>query len=358
MPANPGKCFGSSRTKAWVDPEVEPDFDQVVDLVVSRGIVLRPEEPLLRALGEPGVGAFPLVGVGDPRVHLVVEQDFVTVLADENRQGHPPGALARQHPIGLVGDHALDPVLAGRRRPSRAFNRVDRKDPKRLAALRIGERPIHRQEPLRRVAKDDWRLRAPAVGVLVLEFSARDERPGLDQRVDDGLVGVAGFALIVDDALALEAGRFVGQSAVLVDRVGNAGIDASLLKQPRARRPKLEILAPMARSGVNEARARVFRHMVAVEQRNDETVAARMERMGADHECERIACDFAEKFERADLRRVEDALSQRLREDVGRADLGPIVRRRVRHPITPVSNAPGEGDRAIARESSTASWSR
>ena len=64
---------------------IEPDFDQVIDLVVSVGIVLRAQEPLLRAGGEPRVGAFPFVGVGDSRVHLVVEQDFVTVLADENR---------------------------------------------------------------------------------------------------------------------------------------------------------------------------------------------------------------------------------------------------------------------------------
>ena len=157
---------------------IEPDFDEVVDLVVSRGIVLGAEKPLLRALGEPGVGAFLLVGVGDPRVHLFVEQDFVTVLADENRQRHAPGALARQHPIGLVGDHALDPVLAGRRRPSRPLDRIDRNRPKCLAALRIGEGPIHRQEPLRRIAKDHRRLRAPAVWILMLELSARDERPG------------------------------------------------------------------------------------------------------------------------------------------------------------------------------------
>ena len=56
----------------------------------------------------------------------------------------------------------------------------------------------------------------------MLELSARDERARLDQRVDDGLVGVADFALVGDDALALEAGRLVGEGAVLVDRVGNA----------------------------------------------------------------------------------------------------------------------------------------
>ena len=64
---------------------IEPDFDQIVDLVVSRGIVLRPEEALLCALGEPCVGAFPFVGLGDPRVHRFVEQDLVTILADEDR---------------------------------------------------------------------------------------------------------------------------------------------------------------------------------------------------------------------------------------------------------------------------------
>ena len=102
----------------------------------------------------------------------------------------------------------------------------------------------------------------------MLEFSARDERARLDQRIDDGPVGVAGFSLVGDDPLAFEAWRLVGEGAVLVDRVGNARVDATLLKQPRARRPNFEVLAPVAGSGMNEAGARVFRHMVAVEQRN------------------------------------------------------------------------------------------
>ena len=85
--------------------------------------------------------------------------------------------------------------------------------------------------------------------------------------------------------------------AVLVDGVGNPRVDPALLEQPRARGPELEVLAPVAGRGVDEARARVFRHMVAVEQRNDEPVAARMERMGANHRGERIPFDFAKKFE-------------------------------------------------------------
>src|SRR3984885_2761386 len=109
------------------------------------------------------------------------------------------------------------------------------------------------------------------MGILMLEPSARDERARFDQGVNDGLVGVAGFPFVVNDALALKAGRFVSESAVLVDCVGNARIDPALLEQPGARGPKLEVLAPVARRSVDEACARVFRHMVALEQRNDKT---------------------------------------------------------------------------------------
>ena len=184
----------------------------------------------------------------------------------------------------------------------------------------------------------------------MLEFSARHQPARFDQGVNDCFIGVADFTLVGDDALAFEAGRLVGERAVLVDGVGNPGVDPALLEQPRARGPKLEVLAPVARRGVDEARARVLRHMVAVEQRNDKPVAARMERMGANHRGERIPFDFAKKFKRADPGRVENALGERLGDDVGRPDLRPIIGRGIRYPIAPVSDAPGEGDRAIARD--------
>ncbi len=117
----------------------------------------------------------------------------------------------------------------------------------------------------------------------MLEPAAGDQRSGLDQRIDDRPVRVADLALVGDDAPALEARRLVGEGAVLVDGVGNAGVDAALLKQPRARRPKLEVLAPMAGRGVDEARARVFRDMVAVEQRDNEAIAMGVEGVGAGH---------------------------------------------------------------------------
>ena len=86
--------FGVLQDEGVRRTRIEPDFDQIVDLVVGVDVVLCAKEPLLRSLSEPGVGAFPFVGVGDPCIHLFVEQNFVAVLADENRQGDAPGALA------------------------------------------------------------------------------------------------------------------------------------------------------------------------------------------------------------------------------------------------------------------------
>ena len=131
----------------------------------------------------------------------------------------------------------------------------------------------------------------------MLEPAAGDERGRLDQGIDDRSIGVAGFPLVGDDALAFEARRLFGEGAVLVDRVGNAGVDSTLLQEPRARGPELEILAAMAGRGMNEACARVFSDVVAVEQGNDKPVAVGVQRMGADHRRQRVAVDPAKELE-------------------------------------------------------------
>ena len=193
--------------------------------------------------------------------------------------------------------------------------------------------------------------------VLVLEFSTRHQPARFDQGVNDGFVGVADFALVGDDALALETGRLVGERAVLVDGVGNRGVDAALLKQPRARGPELEVLAPVAGSGMNEARARVFRHMVAIEQRNDKPVAARMKRMRANDRGERIPFDLAEKLEGSHPGRVENALGQAIARRCKSPRPSPNCR--PRRPL-PGSARKECGARRRSRgcpESSRASWS-
>ena len=67
--------------------------------------------------------------------------------------------------------------------------------------------------------------------ILVLEAAARDQHVRVDQRLDHRLVGVAFLAFVVDDALAGEARRGLGEGAVLVDGVGDGGVDAARVKR-------------------------------------------------------------------------------------------------------------------------------
>ncbi len=52
--------------------------------------------------------------------------------------------------------------------------------------------------------------------ILVLQSRARDQHAGVGKRLDHGFVGVALLALVVEHALAGEAGRLVGEGAILV----------------------------------------------------------------------------------------------------------------------------------------------
>jgi hypothetical protein len=114
---------------------------------------------------------------------------------------------------------------------------------------------IHRDEPLRRVAEDDRLLRAPGMRVLMLEAAGRDQHPGLFERFDDSLIGVALLALVVDNALAREARRLLGERAVLVDGVGDGGIDPARFQHRAIGGPHVEVFAAMAGRGVHEAGA-------------------------------------------------------------------------------------------------------
>ncbi len=86
---------------------------------------------------------------------------------------------------------------------------------------------------------------------------------GFDQRLDHRVVGVALLALVVDDALADEAGHGIGEGAVLVDGVGNRGIDAARFQRGAIGGPDLEVLAAVSGRGVHEARAGVVGDVIA-----------------------------------------------------------------------------------------------
>src|ERR1700754_972300 len=110
--------------------------------------------------------------------------------------------------------------------------------------------------------------------VLVLQPAAREQLAGLDQRLDDGLVGVALLALVVDDALSGEARSLVGEGAILIDGVGDGRVDAARRQLASIGRPDIEVLAAMAGRGVPEAGAGVVGDMIAGQQRYNEFITA------------------------------------------------------------------------------------
>src|SRR6185437_14192157 len=244
---------------------IEPDVENVVDLLPAF-IATLAKKALTGVWLVPGVGALILEGLDDAQLDFRVLQDIdgaVGFLLDEDGDRHAPGALTRDHPIRFGIDHAVDAVLALRRHPLRGLDRLERAIAQRVVAA--VDVLVHRNEPLRRVAEDDRLLRAPRVRILVLEAAARDEHVRVDQRLDHRLVGVALLTLVVDDALAGETGRLRGERAVLIDGIGDRGIDAALFECTRIGGPDLEVLAAMTRRGVDEARTRVVGDVLAGE---------------------------------------------------------------------------------------------
>src|SRR6202043_979981 len=81
----------------------------------------RAEKAFARARRIPGVRALLLEGVGDARIDLRVLEDFdrpIALFAHERRDRHAPGALARDHPVRLALDHAVDAVFTLLRHPA------------------------------------------------------------------------------------------------------------------------------------------------------------------------------------------------------------------------------------------------
>src|SRR5205085_6275033 len=128
-------------------------------------------------------------------------------------------------------------------------------------------------EPLRRVAKDHRLLRAPGMGILMRELSARDQHPGIDQRLDDGLVRVALLAFVCEYALAGEPRRLCRERAVLVDGVGNRGVDTVMRETARVGGPHFKVLAPVSRCGMDEPGAYVIGDVFSLQERDRKVVS-------------------------------------------------------------------------------------
>ena len=282
---------------------IEPDVENVVDFLPAFVGELWPKEAFARAGRVPGVGAFGLESLDDAQFDFGVLQDLdraVRLFLDEDRDRHAPGALARDHPVGAALDHAGDAVLALRRHPAGDVDGVQRARAQGVAGL--VDVLVHGDEPLRRVTEDDRLLRAPGMRILVLEAAARDQHVGVDQRLDHRLVGVALLALVVDDAFSREAGRGLGEGAVLVDGIGDGGVDAARFQRGLVLHPDVEVLAAVAGRGVHKAGAGVVGNVLAGEKWNNEIVTFATQWVCALHPFQCLRTNFSDLFVRCDAR--------------------------------------------------------
>src|SRR3954462_13803623 len=132
---------------------VEPHVENVFDLLV-----------VLRLVAEQidGVDIVPRVDavLVDALSHSIEQlrrarMRLACYLLREQRERHTPDALARDTPVGTVGDHIADTALAPRRHP---FHLAD------LAQGAFAQASLlHADEPLCSRAEDDRRLVAPAM---------------------------------------------------------------------------------------------------------------------------------------------------------------------------------------------------
>ena len=147
--------------------------------------------------------------------------------------------------------------------------------------------------------------------VGMADAAGRQQAPGVAQRGDDRLVGVAFLALVRIDPLSGEQRHVAEIGAVGPDRLRH--LDAVRLAQH-------EIVGAVARCDMHEARARIHRHEVADEDAYLEVVALAVQRVPADRADQILATESGHHLVRGDLRVAAEILDQRLGDQIDGAD--------------------------------------
>ena len=154
---------------AGIDPDVE-DVGLPAELpAAARGTARAGRDEL--GLG-PQVPLLDSPPVAEDLRHVLddalVEEQRPARAAVERHDRHAPDALAREHPVGPVGDHVEEPVRAPRRDPAHVVpDGVQRLCPEPVL--------VERDEPLLGRPEQRGVLAPPAVRVLVAERDLRDE---------------------------------------------------------------------------------------------------------------------------------------------------------------------------------------
>ena len=119
MPASCGKACASSRVKVWVEPESNQTSRMSVTCSQSAGLSTSPVRnrscaPASNQASAPfSAIALRMRAISSPRLGEARRRhDLARLLVLEHGDGHAPGALARDHPVGPRLDHAAQAVLA------------------------------------------------------------------------------------------------------------------------------------------------------------------------------------------------------------------------------------------------------
>ena len=237
-------------------PAFEPDIDNVHHLLVIGGNAPLTQEALRGAGLVPGIRALFREGGRDAVNDGLIAQRLARGLVHEDRDRHAPAALAADAPVGLAGDHRVQPVAAGLRHELRLGDRRQR-----LGADLV--LTVHGDEPLRRGAEDHGLLRAPGMRVAVRQLAGGGERAGGAHRVIDGGVRL-------EDVQAHKTRGMGGEGAVIVHRLRDRQAMGAAER---------EVILAMARRDVDEAGAGFGRDEIAGQQRHVELIAMAAQRM-------------------------------------------------------------------------------
>ena len=230
-----GKCLGPRARRRGCEPESNQTSRMSSTFFHSVGFVVgRRGSAAVAPVAYQASAPSCFERLDDALVDARVVEDLDRAVAGSRTKTAIGTPQARWREITQSGRLSIMPVM--RFSPARGTQRVALiassarwRSVSPVFALPLGASDIlvHRDEPLRRVAEDHRLLRAPGMRILMLEPAARDQHAGVDQRLDHGLVGVALLALVGEHALAGEARRLLGERAVLIDRVGDRGVDSA-----------------------------------------------------------------------------------------------------------------------------------
>ena len=174
-----------------------------------------------------------------------VKHRLAALRAVNRRDRHSPRALARDAPVGTVGDHVREPLAAPRWQPLDLCARRLSSAARAQAGAGSRELAVHPDEPLRRGQEDDRVVTPPAVRIRMLERLVVPQPSPRLERLDDDRIGV-------EHALAVEELDRVEEMSARADR--RVDLEAVL----HAGR---EVVAAVARRGMHGARALLERHV-------------------------------------------------------------------------------------------------